>query len=336
MKMKVSKWFLLLGVCCLVMSLFACSQSDLQGTAQPTASGIDRSDQLYIEITANAGAEYFYDHKMGLEEAGKFFGVKTEYTGPMNYDMDAVIATMEQAIGRNPAGILIVGWEESLLPVINKSVAQGIPVVTVDADVANSNRVSFVGTGNYDAGRLCGERIAELVGGSGKVAILGKVTLSNILERVRGCEAVWSEKYPNIEFVGLIESGSESSIAATNLAAALQRTPDIKGVCSVDSEAGAGAIMAIREAGLSGKVKIVSFDRGSEILQAVKDGIITESIVQQTALMPFYGLNILYNLKNCKVPMTKDDEAAGMPGIPPYIDTGVTVCNQQNVDLFMR
>jgi hypothetical protein len=34
--------------------------------------------------------------------------------------------------------------------------------------------------------------------------------------------------------------------------------------------------------------------------------------------------------------MTKDDEKAGMPGIPPYVDTGVTVCNQSNVDLFMK
>jgi ribose transport system substrate-binding protein len=335
--MKLTKCFLMVGMCCLLLSFFACSQTAPQASNVQSSNAADnRADQLYIEVSANGSAEYFSDHMTGLAEAGKFFGVKTEYTGPMDYDMDAVIAAMEQAIGKNPAGILVVGWEDSLIPIINKSVAQGIPVVTVDADIVNSDRVCFVGTGNYDAGRLCGQRIAELVGGSGKVAILGKVTLSNIQDRVRGCEAIWQEKYPNIEFVGLIESGAESNTAATNLSAVLQRIPDIKGVCSVDSEAGAGAIMAIREAGLAGKVKVVSFDRGSEILQAVKDGIITESIVQQTALMPFYGLNVLYNLKNCRVPMTKDDAKAGMPGIPPYIDTGVTVCNQQNVDLFIR
>jgi ribose transport system substrate-binding protein len=325
---------LLLIVVVMAVVFASCGNS---GSAPVASSGsaADRANQLYIEVSANGSVEYFQDHMKGLEIAGQFFGVKTEYTGPMDYNIDAVIAAMEQAIAKNPAGILIVGWEDSLIPIINKSVAQGIPVVTIDADVANSNRVCFVGTGNVDAGRLCGERIAQLVGGKGKVAILGKVTLSNIQDRVRGCEAVWAEKYPNIEFVGLIESGAESNTAATNLAATLQRIPDIAGVCSVDSEAGAGAIMALREAGLAGKVKCVSFDRGSEILQAIKEGIITETIVQQTALMPFYGLNVLYNLKNCRVPMTKDDETAGMPGIPLYIDTGVTVCNQGNVDLFM-
>ena len=321
--------------------LIACGGSNSGGSsaggAAASAAPASRfADQLYIEVSANGSAEYFQDHMKGLEEAGKFFGVKTEYVGPMDYNMDAVIAAMEASIAKKPAGILIVGWEDSLIPIINKSVAQGIPVVTVDADVVNSNRVAFVGTGNFDAGRLCGERIAELIGGKGKVAILGKVTLSNIQDRVRGCEAVWKEKYPGIQFMGLIESGAESNTAAANLAATLQRIPDIAGVCSVDSEAGAGAIMALREAGLAGKVKCVSFDRGSEILQAIKDGIITESIVQQTALMPFYGLNICYNLRNCRVPMTKDDEKAGMPGIPSYIDTGVTVANKSNVELFMK
>jgi ribose transport system substrate-binding protein len=325
----------LLSIVVVMAVVFASCNRGPAPAATGSSSAASRADQLYIEVSANGSAEYFSDHMKGLEEAGKFFGVKTEYTGPMDYDMDAVIAAMEQAIAKNPAGILIVGWEDSLIPIINKSVAQGIPVVTVDADVANSNRVCFVGTGNFDAGRLCGERIAELVGGRGKVAILGKVTLSNIQDRVRGCEAIWAEKYPNIEFVGLVESGAESNTAAANLAATLQRIPDIAGVCSVDSEAGAGAIMALREAGLAGKVKCVSFDRGSEILQAVQEGIITETIVQQTALMPFYGLNVLYNLKNCRVPMTKDDEKAGMPGIPPYVDTGVTVCDKNNVELFM-
>ncbi len=296
----------------------------------------DYSDQLYIEVVANAGVEYFDMHKSGLEDAGEFFGVQTEYVGPLGYDMDQVIADFETAIGKNPNGIICVGWEEAMIPVIDKAVDAGIPVATCDADLPGSKRVCFVGTGNFDAGKVCGENIAELIGGEGKVAILGKSTLSNILERVRGCEAVWAENYPGIEYVGLIESGAESNTAAANLAAVIQANPDLKGVCAVDSEAGAGAIMAIREAGMAGEIKCISFDRGSEILAAIEEGVITATIVQQTQLMPFYALNVLFNLNNCKVQQTKDDAAAGMPGVPTYIDTGVTICDQSNVELFMN
>ena len=45
------------------------------------------SDQLYIEVSALGSLDYFYDHKMGLQEAGKAMGVKTEYVGPAEYDM---------------------------------------------------------------------------------------------------------------------------------------------------------------------------------------------------------------------------------------------------------
>lgn len=327
--------FLILTLALTMMT--ACAGPAVTTSSTTTAPATNPyADQLYIEVSANGAVEYFNDHKMGLEAAGKFFGVKTEYVGPMDYDMDAVIAAFEQAIAKKPAGILVVGWEEALNPVISKAVSQGIPVVTIDADIASSERVCFVGTGNYSAGRMAGERIAELIGKKGKVAILGKVTLSNIQDRARGCEDVWKEKFPDIEYLGLIESGAESNTAAANLAAILQKNPDLAAVASVDSEAGAGAIMAIREAGLAGKVKCVSFDRGSEILQAIEDGIITETIVQQTALMPFYGLNVLFNLKNGRIAMTTDDAAAGMPGVPTFIDTGVTVCNKDNVALFKK
>lgn len=291
-------------------------------------------DQVYIEIVANAGVEYFDMHKAGLEAAGEYLGVTTEYVGPLGYDMDQVIMDFETAIGKQPAGIITVGWEDSMIPVINKAVAAGIPVVTCDADLPDSDRICFVGTSNFDAGKTCGEALAEAIGGKGKVCILGKSTLSNILDRVDGCKAIWEEKYPDIEFVGLVESGAESNTAAANLAATIQAHPDLVGVCAVDSEAGAGAIMAIREAGKIGEIKAISFDRGSEILQAVEEGIITATIVQQTHLMPYYSLQVLYNLNNCPVQQTQDDVAANMPGVPSYIDTGVTLCTQENVALF--
>src|ERR1700760_2409904 len=71
------------------------------------------SDQLYIEVSALGSLDYFYDHKMGLQEAGKAMGVKTEYVGPAEYDMSAMVTAFEQAIARNPAGLIVVGFEPS-------------------------------------------------------------------------------------------------------------------------------------------------------------------------------------------------------------------------------
>ena len=294
----------------------------------------DVSNQVYYHIVANAGTEYFKMHEDGFAAAGEFFGVQTMYVGPSDHNIDQVISDFETAIAAKPNGIIAIGWDDSMIPVINKSVDSGIPVVTCDADIDGSKRVAFVGTSNFDAGKVMGEFIAQEIGGQGKVAILGIPTLSNIRARADGIEAVWAENYPGIESLGLVDSQAESNAAAANIAAVIQAHPDIAAICTIDSEAGAGAIMAIREAGKIGEIKAAAFDRGSEILAAVEEGIMSATIVQQTHLMPFYSLNILFNLNNITIVQTKDDAAAGMPGIPSYIDTGVTICTKDSVEYF--
>ena len=61
-----------------------------------------------------------------------------------------------------------------------------MPVVTLDAEVYGSKRMTFLGTGNYNAGRVGGQLLAELIGGKGKVALLTKVGQSNLEERIQG------------------------------------------------------------------------------------------------------------------------------------------------------
>ncbi len=59
-------------------------------------------------------------------------------------------------------------------PAIDKAAEAGIPIVTLDAEVYGSDRLTFLGTGNYNAGRVGGELLCDKIGGSGEVAILTK------------------------------------------------------------------------------------------------------------------------------------------------------------------
>ncbi|MBN1901615.1 substrate-binding domain-containing protein, partial [Candidatus Sumerlaeota bacterium] len=130
------------------------------------------ANQLYIEVSALGSLDYFYDHKLGMELAGKILGVRTEYVGPADYDMAAMISVFEQTIARKPNGIVVVGFEPSLDGIVDKAAAAGIPVVTVDADLPDSKRIAFVGTGNYQAGYQGGTKLADLIAGKGRVALM--------------------------------------------------------------------------------------------------------------------------------------------------------------------
>lgn len=293
------------------------------------------SEQLYIEVSALGSLDYFYDHKLGMELAGKYLGVKTEYVGPADYDMAAMITAFEQAIAKKPQGILVVGFEPSLDAIVDKAIDAGIPVVTLDADLPGSKRIAFVGTGNYQAGFEGGKKLATLVGEKGKVAIMTRPGQSNLEERIVGYKDALAQ-YPDIEIVQIADTQSDPTVAAQAAAALLQKYPDLAGIGCVEAAGGAGAATAVNEAGKAGQVKIVSMDRGNDVLEYIKDGIISASVAQQTALMPFYGTQILFNLYNYDIPISSDNAKAKISGAPAVIDTGVVIVDESNYEYFMR
>jgi ribose transport system substrate-binding protein len=292
-------------------------------------------DQLYIEVSALGNLDYFFDHKLGMQMVGKELGVRTEYVGPAEYDMNAMVAAFEQAIAKKPDGLVVVGFEPSLNSIVDKAVAAGIPVVTVDADLPGSKRMAFVGTGNFNAGVVGGEKLASLIGGKGKVAIMTKPGQSNLEERVAGYKAALG-KIPGVEVVQVVDTQSDPVVAAQAAAALLQKFPDLAGIACVEAAGGSGAATAVREAKKAGKVKIVAMDRGNEVLDGIKEGVISASVAQQTALMPYYAVQIMFNLQNSKVAITSDNKAAGVRGIPTVVDTGAIVVDATNYKFFKR
>jgi len=326
MKRSLVPLFLL----CLLTALVGCHDQ----TAPAARTSGKRADH-YIQVSALGNLEYFYDHKLGMKKAGELFGVQTEYTGPADLDMGAMVAALELAIARKPGGLVVVGFEDSLNPVVNKAVEAGIPVVTVDADLPRSKRVAFVGTGNFNAGYQGGLKLAELVGSKGKVALLTKTGQSNLEERIRGYQAALA-KYPDITIVQVVNTESDPAKATQVAALLLQRYDDLAGMACVEAAGGAGAATAVKEANRVGKVKLVAMDRDNSVIRYIEQGVIQATVAQQTALMPIYAVAILYQLNHADVPITTDNPAAKVSGAPNTIDTGVIIVDKSNARFFMR
>jgi ribose transport system substrate-binding protein len=301
-----------------------------------TNSSGPRSDQLYVEVSALGNLDYFYDHKLGMKLAGEALGVRTEYVGPAEYDMPGMITAFEQALAKKGLrGIVVVGFEPALEPIINKAVDAGVPVVTVDADLPKSKRLAFVGTGNYKAGYEGGSKLAKLIGGKGKIAIMTKVGQSNLDERVSGYQDALAA-YKDISVVQVVDTQSDAVIAAQVATAALRKNPDLAGIGCVEAAGGVGAATAVKEAGLAGKVKIVSMDRGNEVLELIGKGVIDATVAQRTALMPYYAVQILVDLNNQETTITRDNWKARVLPAPSYVDTGVILVDKSNYRYFLR
>jgi ribose transport system substrate-binding protein len=292
------------------------------------------ADQLYVEVSALNSLEYFYDHKEGMRMVGEDLGVRTEFTGPADYDMNAVVAAIDQAIVKKAAGIVLVGWEESLNGAIKKATDAGIPVVTCDADLPSSARVAFVGTSNYSAGVDLAKWWVKKLNNRGKIALVGMPTLSNIRDRIEGMKSVFATS--GIQIVEIGDSKTDSVGAATTATALLQKYPDLAGLIGVDSHSGVGIGTAIRESGKAGRVIATGWDRDNSLLELIDKGIVQGTVVQRTALMPYYSVLILWQMKNSKVALTDNDKAAKINTIPGFIDTGIMIVEKEQAKNFIR
>jgi ribose transport system substrate-binding protein len=311
------------------------SEVGAEGIGTPNPAGLPSREQLYIEVSAAGGTEYWSDHKLGLKRAGEALGVRTEYLGPATYDLEAMATALEQAIAKKPQGLLIAGFEPILVQVINKAVDAGIPVVTVDADLPDSKRIAFVGTGNYQAGIVSGKLAAAALNGAGKIVVTSMPGAHNLQQRVLGVRDALASS-PGIEIVQVLDTQGDTIAVTQKCVAVLQKHPDLAAFVSVEAIGGVGAATAVREAGKVGTVRIIAMDRSNDVLQNIRDGVIHATLVQQTILMPQYGLQILYNLNNHPMPISRDNKKAGVSGAPILIDTGVVVVDKNNCELFLR
>lgn len=326
------KKLLMAGLAVLIaLSFAACAKKE--GGAASQAAG-RYADQLYVEVSALNSLEYFYDHKEGMRLVGEDLGVKTEYTGPADYDMNAVAAAIDQAVAKKAAGIVVVGWEESLNGAINKAIEAGVPVITVDADLPTSNRPAFVGTSNYNAGLELGKWMIKKLNNKGTVAMLGMPTLSNIRDRMDGVKAAFAAS--GVKIVQIGDSKTDAVGSAQTAAAILQKFPNLDAMMGIDSHSGLGIGNAIKEAGKVGKVLATGFDRDNSLLELIDEGVVTATVVQRTALMPYYATLILWQLHNSKVALTEDDKTAKVLNIPGFVDTGVMIVEKEQAKAFMR
>jgi ribose transport system substrate-binding protein len=296
-------------------------------------------------LAAGAGKEYVFlsivtqvpfwvDHRKALEDVQGLLQVKTSFTGPLDFDTAGQARQLDELVARQPAGILIFpGDADAMRPGIKRATEAGIPVATIIGDVPDSGRTVNLGISSFEAGRVGGEMLAQAIGGKGKV-LLGTFPAPAVLERVEGYKALFKEKYPEIEVAEVVNDKADPSYAPTAYAQALQAHPDVAGIGGTDGDSGKGAAIAVREADLQGKVKIVAMDRNDDMLPFIEDGTIVGAVAQKSYAEAYLAVHLLHWLNTDAMKVVPDWRAAGVNPLPEKIVTGVMPINHDNVGQF--
>ena len=184
----------------------------------------------------------------------------------------------------------------------------GIPVTVFDSGLDLTDYVTFVATDNYGAGVIAARKLAELVNGKGKVAeLMHKPGGMSTGDRERAFEATMAKEFPAIQVVdrryGMADR-AKSRDAAENI---LTAHPDLDGLFASAEANSLGAMQAIKARGMSGKIKLVTFDFSDEHVAALKDGTINVMLVQDPHRIGYEAVRSLVMKLNGQTPLRQMD-----------------------------
>ncbi|MHC4583046.1 MAG: ABC transporter substrate-binding protein [Planctomycetota bacterium] len=261
-----------------------------------------------------------------LKDAG--IDVEIIWKGPLKEDdRESQIRVVEDFVTRGVSGIVLAPLDDMALRVpVKNAVGYGIPVVIIDSGLKSEDYTSFVATDNEIGGRKGGQRLAEILGGKGKVIMLRyQEGSASTMKREQGfLDAL--EKYPEIEVVSSNQYGgatTESAYKASeNLLAPLRKsdgTLTIDGIFCPNESTTFGMLRALEDSGLAGKVKYVGFDSSDRLVLALQKGYIHGLVLQDPINMGYLGVKtIVAHLRGEKV--------------EKLIDTGSSMATPENMD----
>jgi ribose transport system substrate-binding protein len=197
-----------------------------------------------------------------------------------NQDLNKQLADIEDFIVKG-VDVIVMSPVDSkgALAAVMRAQAAGIKVITVDVPVEGAQVASYIGTDNYAGGVKAGELMAEQLGNKGNVAIIDYPLVQSVVNRVNGFKEAIA-KHPEMKIVS-IQTGitrAEALAVAQNM---LQADPDIAGIFGFGDDAALAAAVAVKSAGLTGKVKVIGFDGMPEALGAVDRDPDMVGVIQQ-------------------------------------------------------
>jgi ribose transport system substrate-binding protein len=283
----------LLCITLLAALLGACGSAQKTETAPATteaqktetkAAETTAQKEIYIPVISKGFQHQFWQAvKAGAEKAAKQYNVKITFEGPESEAMvDKQIEMIEAALAKNPSAICLAALDsKAAIPLLEKAKAANIPVIGFDSGVDSDIPVATCATDNAAAAAMAADKMAELIGGSGKVGVIVHDQTSRTgIDRRDGFLNRMKEKYPNITVLP-VQYGAGDQLKSTDLAKAIiQSNPDIKGFFGANEGSIIGVLNAVKELKMEGKISVIGYDSGKQQIAAIKDGIQAGAMTQ--------------------------------------------------------
>ena len=288
---------------------------------EPAAAA--EGEKPYIPVISKGFQHQFWQAvEMGAEQAAVDYNVDITFEGPESESqVDKQIEMVQAALAKNPAAICLAALDsQALIPQLEEAQSKGIPVVGFDSGVDSDIPVTTATTDNIAAAGAAADKMAELIGGAGEVAVIVHDQTSRTgIDRRDGFVNRIAEAYPDITVVD-VQYGAGDHLKSTDLAKAIiQAHPNLKGFFGANEGSIIGVLNAVTELGMEGDITVIGYDAGKQQKEAIRSGVQAGAISQDP-------VGIGYKCVEAAVKALAGEE------LPKVIDTGFVWYDATNID----
>ena len=291
--------------------------------ADLTIEEMQPSARVYIAVISKGGRDQFWEAvRRGAERAAADYGVEITFEGPeVDYQIEEQMNIFQEVLAKRPNAIVIAPLDaRAITPYLQEAQAAGIPIIAFDTGVDSPIVRTTVATDNYAAGALAADKMAEYIGGEGKVAVLvHDLTSKTGIDRSDGFVDTLIIKYPNIEVVAVQGTENDPDKASEAAKMLLAQYPDIKGIFGGNESSTIGVVEAVKELNKVGEITIIGFDAGKQNIEAVREGIVTGAVTQNPKAIGYIGVETGIRAYEGEI-------------LPEFIDTGFAWYDKSNID----
>jgi len=287
------------------------------------ASAACRRPEVRVVGVVPKGANHIFWQTVhaGAIKAGREFHFEIEWNAPtLEVDSSRQIEIVESMINRRLAGIVLAPVDRhALVAVVERAAREGVPVSIFDSAIDTNNIVSYVATDNTEGGRMAARRMGEILGGKGKVGIIGFMPGSaSTMEREDGFQDEIRKRFPGIRIVGLQFGMADRAKAMAETENIITAHPDLAGLFADNESSSSGAVQALKSRRPSA-VKLVAFDASDQLIADLQSGAIDSLVVQNPFKMGYESARaLLRQIKGEPVEVT--------------IDSGVRLVKRDEID----
>ncbi|MED4752466.1 substrate-binding domain-containing protein [Brevibacillus choshinensis] len=263
--------------------------------------------------------DYWRTVKLGAEMAAKEYDLNLNFYAPdYEEDSQSQMELVRQATLDGYDALVVAPSDDRVLQEAIGLTKSRVPIITLDAEGQLPEVNSYIGTDNYDMGKKACEKMIQLIGKKGHIALVGTGRSSaNAMSREKGVRDVIAQD-KQVELVPVDYVQLDKKLIGELTRELIRHNPGVKGIIALDASTSIGVAEEVEKMGLQSSIKIVAIDSPPEVLEYLQEGGISATIIQKPFSMGYLGVKYALDASEGKQ-------------VPGRVDTGTKVIDRENM-----